>query len=168
MEIMERLKKIRDAKARMDNEQLDAEQKKAMEKEEFCRKWLVHSERIKNLITVAQELCANNIPIGKMQRSICGFPEHELVSNGIEHHFGFIARKPFDESRNIGIYGIGHEGGGCCGTDFVLDETGVAKFSDHYCYEWDRNYKVRILCFEQLEQCLLDFEKRFYEYVDSL
>lgn len=168
MEVTERLKNIRCAKERMDNEQLSAEQKRAKEKQEFCNKWLAHSERIKNLIVVAQELCANNIPIGELGKSIGGLPEHKFVSNGIDHRFGFIAHRPYEHSRNIGIYGIGHKGGGCCGVDFVLNESGVAEFSNYYCYEWNRNYTERILCFEKLERKLLEFEKKFYEYVDSL
>lgn len=168
MNTEERLKKIADARKKMDLEQLSKKEQERNNIAEYCEKFGKYSDRIKAMILVAEGLCKNNIPLGKLSRHpIIELPEHEFCSDGISHKFGFVTTYPFTESKNIDIIGIGHVGGGMCGTDFILFPDGQVKYSKYYCRSYRNNNWVDF-DFEDMEKKLLDFEERFYQYVDNL
>ena len=115
------------------------------------------SIRVKEIIEVAKELQKNGFLLGE-KKSWDKAPF--FVSDGINHGFGFVCEgNPYTSPLALQISGLGYEGGGCCGTSFIFNDDGVVKFSDYI-------YKTK-----NIQKILADFdefERKFYEFVDSL
>lgn len=111
--------------------------------------------RIKELISVANELKSNGFTLGR--RTHDGFFE-EFVSNGIDHNTGFI-------DYHYNIIGVGIKGGGCNGADVVWNINGdyIQSLSEN---KWsDYTIKQKL---DGFIKTFDGFENRFYEYVDNL
>ena len=107
---------------------------------------------------VADAVQRNGFTLGKIKGYIA--PHPEFISDGIDHKFGFITSgNQYFNPYNLPLLGIGREGGGACGPDFIVTEHGIKAFYDNVSFD-------RFL--ETFDEKFNDFECRFYEYVDSL
>lgn len=158
MDLQERLSRISAARERMDNdsrEKLASESKKLNDYMFYFDKY---SDRIADIISVAEHLQRNRILLGKKK----GWDDAPtFVSDGISHRFGFVCDgNPYFSPYDLKILGVGYRAGGCCGhKHHVMNQYGFVSFSDYF-------YKTKSR--ERLEKDFLEFEKSFYDYVDSL
>ena len=158
--INDKLSKIRNHRVHLDDEAV----KKALaienERKQVIKQLKALAPRIKDLMTIGQELISNAIPLGNPN----SFPDWgtSLESTTWSHHVGYIPRYP--------IFGIGQMGGGACGDHFAVDEKGNVtnlgidrenKFVDEDDKFFISKAKSFIAGFD-------DFEKRVIEYVDNL
>lgn len=171
MTTQERLEIIKQRKQKND----DAENNAIRERDEKLAKLRSDikalAPRINDMLIVANELFANGISLGKLIKNYPWFDKEEFVAEGIHHRLGFIVVHNGGYKyapKEIGIYG-----GGCCGHDFYVDhngdivECGILHFGTNKCCEydpvWDFIHKAK-----QFIDSFDDFEKRFYDYVDTL
>lgn len=161
----ERLQKINafaqardDAKARAENDFMQ----KCKEMKREIKKL---APRIKELVSVAQALWEKKIPLGRRTTDWAGYKD-EFLSEGIHHKLGFIDA----EINGIPVY-VGEVGGGACGGDFIVSVAGENILTSKYDREhipdavfskdWAGKAEGFLAGFDE-------FEKRFYEYVDTL
>lgn len=119
--------------------------------------------RMEELMTIATELCLNNIPLGKDG----GYLElsSENVSNAWSHKTGFIV---------IGnrLLGFGIVGGGVCGRNLMFNRAGMpSALSCSGRYPGVDGEPFDDEDVRHLERFVREFdafEKRFYDYVDNL
>lgn len=153
----ERLKRISDAADRAKRE----EKEKAdafTEKVKATRKAIKDlAPRVRDIIDVATQMHNHGISIGK------------FVSNGIYHTLGLMVEygTGYPERKPLGI---GIEGGGYAGCDFVVGREGYLigpqQTKDGYYY--DVNTEESLAKGERFLKEFDHFEQTFYEYVDSL
>ena len=124
--------------------------------------------RIDEMLKVAIELRNNQIPLGVPIKDIACDKE-PFVSDGIYHRLGFIdiCRDGVRTWHNA----IGIIGGGYCGNDFYVDcngeivECAIKHGMFSYLYDPVRDFMDKA---SQFICEFDDFEKRFYDYVDTL
>ena len=117
------------------------------EKQALIAHIATYADRIKAIIEVGSALVKSKLPLGK---------HNCLQSDGWDHRFGFMVEgslilNPDDWK----IIGIGREGGGWAGNDFLVNSDGeVVEYAHIFtCESWT----------EKFEQ----FEKNFYNYIDN-
>ena len=123
---------------------------------------------ISEILELAKELLNNGLPLGEYVREFIG-KRQKFECDGFNHTLGFYFRH---EDRSRYLYGIGIEGGGCCGRDFCVSIDGeiienpldhVGFYRDYDSAYWDFCNKCkRFLC------SFDNFRKEFLDYVDSL
>lgn len=160
MNLQQRLQRIKDAKTELEYKKMTELQALNAKKEEFRTKLVPYAQRIKDLLAIASELRANKLSLGKRKCGSLGITEDEFVTDGISHKFGFVIPSAYADPHRGELLGLGYEGGGCCGeADLIIGEDGrVLCWSDYM-------FRTR---FDRIESDFLDFERRVYEYVDSL
>ena len=157
MSTEERLKRIAQAKVNRENLERNAAEEKAKRHEQMRAFFLQYSERINELLIVAREVQRNGFLLGEKPR---WDTSPEFVSNGITHRFGFVTNgNPFLQPYNLNLLGIGCEGGGACGPNFIITPNGAHEVYDSRSFVDFMN---------RFDATLADFEKRFYAYVDAL
>lgn len=158
MELSQRLMRIQNAKIRNDRQAEEDRQAAYKVRTDFCDAFLKYSDKIKEIIEVGNYLMQNGFLLGE-KKSWDKAPK--FVSEGINHQFGFVCYgNPYSNPKGLTIRGLGYVCGGCDGVNnFMVSEQGVQEFSE---------YVFKTKGFITIEKDLLDFEKRFYEYVDSL
>lgn len=167
---MENTKESRLSKiAQVAKDMRDAEERKRLESHERMRdfesKIGALASRITELIEVANEMVANGIQLGEFVGD-WNTKSPKFISDGIFHRFGFIANGDIYKSsisthnpRRILILGVGKCGGGCCGSNFTVDQDGIITSWNTDVYK--RGIDDFLAKFDK-------FEKEFYEYVDNL
>lgn len=123
------------------------------------------ANRISELIEVANEMIANGIQLGEFVGD-WNVESPKFISDGIFHRFGFVVKGQVYKSsvtnhdpKIILIRGVGKCGGGCCGSDFIVDQEGIITSWNTDVY--NKGIDDFLTKFDK-------FEKEFYEYVDSL
>lgn len=150
MNMTDRLNRIAIAKQRRDNEEIEKINNEEKAKQDYNNFLKEHyGEKTKELITIAKELIKNGFPLGIGD---C------FTSDGITHKFGFV-KIGCTMFNNITFFGIGFEGGGVCGNDFYITENGDIQFSEYF-------YKH--ISSKDWMDAFEEFERKFYNYVDSL
>ena len=147
MNTTDRLNKIASVAENVENAENAKEIAKQNEKQAVINLIASYAERIKALIEVGSALVKNKMPLGD---SDC------FQASGLDHRFGFMVEgslilNPDDWK----IIGIGREGGGWAGNDFLVNSDGeVVEYAHIFtCESWT----------EKFEQ----FEKNFYNYIDN-
>lgn len=151
------------------NAMREAEDKKRAESYErmcnFENKIGELATRISELIEVANEMIANGIQLGEFVGD-WNSESPKFISDGIFHRFGFVVNGQvykssisYHDPKRILILGVGKRGGGCCGSDFIVDQDGVIT-------SW--NTDVYHKGIDDFLSKFDKFEKEFYEYVDNL
>lgn len=146
----ERIKKIISRRT-----EIDAKTAKEKEtKNNHLRKLLSQiksiSSRIDDLLEIAEALSLNNFELGR---------KNEFRASGMNHNLGFYVEPPKNDYK-IPL-GIGIEGGGYDGLDFVVGYGGeLAKDIP--------NYEDKVNKCERFLKYFDEFEMNFYAYVDSL
>lgn len=158
MNLEERLSRISAARKRMDNDSREKLESEAKKRNDYMSYFDKFSNRIADIINVAEHLQRNRILLGK-KKAWDKVPT--FVSDGIGHGFGFVCDgNPYFDPYDLKILGVGYHAGGCCGhKHHVMNQCGFVSFSDYF-------YNTRGR--ERLEKDFLEFEKGFYDYVDSL
>lgn len=147
MNTTDRLNKIASVAENVENAEIAKEIAKQNEKQALIDHIATYAERIKAIIEVGSKLVENKMPLGK---------KNCFQSNGLDHRFGFMVEGSLILNPDAWkIIGIGREGGGWAGNDFLVNSDGeVIEYSQIYnCESWT----------EKFEQ----FEKDFYNYVDN-
>ena len=147
MNTTDRLNKIASVAENVENAAITKEIAKQNEKQALIDLIATYAERIKAIIEVGSKLVENKMPLGK---------KNCFQSNGLDHRFGFMV----EGSRILNpdawkIIGIGREGGGWAGNDFLVNSDGeVIEYSQIYnCESWTEAFEK--------------FEEGFYNYVDN-
>jgi hypothetical protein len=120
---------------------------KTNEKQALIDHIATYAERIKAIIEVGSALVRNKMPLGEKD---C------FQSSGWDHRFGFIVTGDRRlNPNNWRIVGIGREGGGWAGNNFVVNFMAeVIEYEDIYtCESWTEEFEK--------------FEEAFYNYVDN-
>lgn len=160
---MNRMEQIKNARIRIEKtkaaQQADYENEISLFELEVIEKY---SKRIFDLLNTARGLITYGFQLGNADWSGDNL---DFESNGITHRFGFVLKgttnPKWGRSKVIELLGIGWKGGGCCGrNNLVLTENGIADFNDWF-------FKTRVLE-GNFKKDFDDFEKSFYQYVDSL
>jgi hypothetical protein len=147
MKTSDRLNKIASVAENVENAAIAKEIAKQNEKQALIDLIATYADRIKAIIEVGSKLVENKMPLGK---------KNCFQSNGLDHRFGFMVEGSLILNPDAWkIIGIGREGGGWAGNDFLVNSAGeVIEYSHIYnCESWT----------EKFEQ----FEKDFYNYVDN-
>ena len=147
MNTSDRLNKIASLAENAENAKNAKEIAEQNEKQALIAHIATYADRIKAIIEVGSKLVESKMPLGK---------QNCLQSNGWDHRFGFMVEGSLIlNPDNWKIIGIGREGGGWAGNDFLVNSDGeVIEYSHIYnCESWT----------EKFEQ----FEKDFYNYVDN-
>lgn len=156
---MDRLERIRAAKAAMDAEARRNEAAKAKVIKHFNDAFKKLGACLNELMVVGGAFYTCGMAYGK-----------KFESNGITHELGFIFE--YYRGKRVKLIGIGIKGGGCCGNDLVIDRNGqiIRNPLNHVIGGWteedafrDFSYKCRTF-FNGFDA----FEKKFYDYVDNL
>ena len=147
MKTSDRLNKIASVAENVENAEISKEIAKQNEKQALIDLIATYADRIKAIIEVGSKLVENKMPLGK---------QNCFQSNGLDHRFGFMV----EGSRILNpdawkIIGIGREGGGWAGNDFLVNSDGeVIEYSQIYnCESWTAEFEK--------------FEEGFYNYVDN-
>jgi hypothetical protein len=147
MKTSDRLNKIASVAENVENAKNAEEIAKQNEKQALIDLIASYAERIKALIEVGSALVKNKMPLGKQS---C------FESNGLDHRFGFMTEGSLILSPDKWkIIGIGREGGGWAGNDFLVNSDGeVVEYAHIYtCESWIKKFE--------------EFEEAFYNYVDN-
>ena len=147
MNTTDRLNKIASVAENVENAAIAKEIAEQNEKQALIDLIATYADRIKAIIEVGSKLVENKMPLGK---------QNCFQSNGWDHRFGFMVEGSLILNPDAWkIIGIGREGGGWAGNDFLVNSDGeVIEYSQIYnCESWT----------EKFEQ----FEKDFYNYVDN-
>ena len=147
MNTSDRLNKIASVASVAENAEIAKEIAEQNEKQALIDLIATYADRIKAIIEVGSKLVENKMPLGK---------QNCFQSNGLDHRFGFMV----EGSRILNpdawkIIGIGREGGGWAGNDFLVNSDGeVIEYSQIYnCESWTAEFEK--------------FEEGFYNYVDN-
>lgn len=159
MNLQQRLQRIKNAKTELEYKKMTELQALNAKKEEFRIKLVPYAQRIKDLLAIASELRANKLSLGKRKWNSFGFAEDEFVTEGFYHKFGFVIPSAVADPDCGKLLGIGYAGGGACGDTLVIGADGIVSHWSDYMF------RTRFDC---IESDFLDFERRVYEYVDSL
>ena len=167
---MDRIERIRAAKAAMDAEAMAEAEKKNKNITKFTNAIKALSGRLNELMVVGDEMFKNRISFGGTFYT-CGMPYGEkFESNGITHELGFIFE--YYRGKRVKLIGIGIEGGGCCGNDIVINREGeiITNPLDRVFGGWTEENAYDDFCSKAAKVIYgFDaFEKKFYDYVDSL
>ena len=147
MNTAERLNKIASLAENAENAKNAKEIAEQNEKQALIAHIATYADRIKAIIEVGSKLVENKMPLGKNDR---------FESNGWDHRFGFMVEGSLIlNPDNWKIIGIGREGGGWAGNDFLVNSDGeVVEYSQIYnCESWTEEFEA--------------FEEAFYNYVDN-
>jgi hypothetical protein len=158
MELQERLNNISKAGVLRDDLEMMKRDAERQRREEYQAYFDKHLKRIYDLIMTAKHLQANGFLLGNKPR---WDRAPEFVSEGIYHEFGFVCKgNPYMDADKLLVIGVGYVAGGCYGhINTIIDENGFVSMNE--CF-----YRTKTK--EQVEADLLDFENRFYKYVDNL
>ena len=131
--------------------------------------------RMHDLMDVAMALYEKGIPLGKVTDRTSGYVE--FVTNGWFHNIGFVAAVRINghipgRGQHLPI-GFGIAGGGCAGESLEINKDGELEFLHRPFGKpagvsgrpWERKDIEHL---EDFVNGFDDFERRFYEYVDSL
>ena len=147
MKTSDRLNKIASVAENVENAKILEDIAKANEKQALINLIASYAERIRAIIKVGSALVKNKMPLGD---SDC------FQASGLDHRFGFMV----EGSRILNpdkwkIIGIGREGGGWAGNDFLVNSDGeVVEYAHIYtCESWIKKFE--------------EFEEAFYNYVDN-
>jgi hypothetical protein len=147
MKTSDRLNKIASVAENVENAKILEDIAKANEKQALINLIASYAERIKALIEVGSALVKNKMPLGD---SDC------FQASGLDHRFGFMVEGSLILNPDAWkIIGIGREGGGWAGNDFLVNSDGeVIEYSQIYnCESWTEKFE--------------EFEEAFYNYVDN-
>ena len=147
MNTTDRLNKIATVAKNVEDAEIAKEIAKVNEKQALINLIASYADRIRAIIEVGSALVRNKMPLGDSDR---------FQSSGLDHRFGFMV----EGSRILSpdkwrIIGIGREGGGWAGNDFLVNFEGeVIEYADIYtCESWTKKFE--------------EFEEAFYNYVDN-
>jgi hypothetical protein len=147
MNTSDRLNKIASVAENTENAKIAKEIAEAKEKQALIDLIATYADRIKAIIEVGSKLVENKMPLGK---------KNCFQSNGLDHRFGFMVEGSLILNPDAWkIIGIGREGGGWAGNDFLVNSDGeVIEYSQIYnCESWIEKFE--------------EFEEAFYNYVDN-
>jgi hypothetical protein len=147
MKTSDRLNKIASVAENVENAAIAKEIAKQNEKQALIDLIATYADRIKAIIEVGSKLVENKMPLGK---------KNCFQSNGLDHRFGFMVEGSLILNPDAWkIIGIGREGGGWAGNDFLVNSDGeVIEYSQIYnCESWTEKFE--------------EFEEAFYNYVDN-
>ena len=173
---MDRLERIKAARAAMDAKAIAEIQKKNDKVARLTNAIKALSGRLAEMMKVADCMVENRMSFGGTWYS-CGMAYGDFFeTNGIKHGIGFVFQYESGRGRNVnnrvGVIGIGIEGGGCCGNDIVIDRDGdiIKNPLDHVIGCWTKENAYYDFCSKANEflKGFNEFEKKFYDYVDNL
>ena len=172
---MDRLERIKAARAAMDAAALAEEEKKNNKIAHYTNAIKALSGRLAEMMKVADCMVENRMSFGGTWYS-CGMAHGDIFeTNGIKHGIGFVfdyKRGWGDKNNRTAVVGIGIEGGGCCGNDIVIDRYGliIKNPLDHVIGLWTKEDAYFDFCGKANEflKGFDKFEKEFYDYVDNL
>ena len=146
MNTVDRLNKIASVAENAENAAIAKDIAEVKEKQALIALIATYADRIKALIEVGSALVKNKMPLGKQS---C------FKSGCIDHRFGFMVEGCHLHPETWKIIGIGREGGGWAGNDFLVNSNGeVVEYEHIYtCESWTEEFEK--------------FEKAFYNYVDN-
>ena len=146
MNTTDRLNKIASLAENAENAKNAKEIAEQNEKQALIAHIATYADRIKAIIEVGSKLVESKLPLGK---------QNCLQSNGWDHRFGFMVEGCHLHPETWKIIGIGREGGGWAGNDFLVNSNGeVVEYEHIYtCESWTEEFEK--------------FEKAFYNYVDN-
>lgn len=153
---MSRIDDIKAFAQRRDYEQLQKEKEREEKASRLIGIILNLRGRIGELLDTATACLKNGIKI-----SCYSDKDKDFVADSISHRIGFFMVFPTDKQ----VYTLCIKGGGCCGQyDFYTD--GIKVYEKHR----DNNeLKTPSIYFmEKFVNGFDEFERRFYEYVDSV
>lgn len=117
-------------------------------------------ERIGKLLAVANCMTENGFPLGRSCGPGLYAGSPEFISEGIDHRFGFIVSgNPYFTPLKCVAYGVGIKGGGCNGSDFIVNDEGCI-------IEWNEVVFERGI--DEFMRRFEDFEANFYKYVNEV
>ena len=172
---MDRLERIKAARAAMDAQAIAEMQKKSDKVARLTNAIKGLSGRLGEMMKVADCMVANRMSFGGTWYTL-GMPHGDnFETNGIKHGIGFVfdyTRGWRDKNNRIAVVGIGIEGGGCCGNDIIIDRDGdiIKNPLDHVIGCWTKENAYFDFCSKAAEflKGFDEFEKKFYDYVDNL
>lgn len=147
MNTTDRLNKIATVAKNVKDAEIAKEIAKANEKQALIAHIATYADRIRAIIEVGSALVRNKMPLGENDR---------FQSSGQDHRFGFmVKRNRILSPDKWRIVGIGREGGGWAGNDFLVNFEGeVIEYAHIYtCESWTKKFE--------------EFEEAFYNYVDN-
>ena len=124
--------------------------------------------RLNDLMACAKELWRNNIPLGKVTGSNWLEYDVEFMSECIHHRIGFMGAPGPGGDLHREPVGFGIAGGGCCGKSLFIETDGELYSGTKDYYLHDFHDKSELDKGRKFLAGFDDFERRFYEYVDSL
>ena len=161
---MDRFEKIKEARQRMDAKALKETNEKLAMVQMYADKIRSRKDEYAELVTLADELQKNGLPIGKEERTICGTYRDSLISEGCDHKVGFV--------RMGRTFGLGIIGGGCCGNDLTISADGeIVKNPLHMVVgTWtaDNAYHDYVGKCRKFVGYFDAFKKEFFDYIDNL
>jgi hypothetical protein len=128
------------------------------------------------MFKVADEMVANRIRFGGAHIHLGMESGDVFETNGIDHNLGFYFEyeKGYGRSfsHRLGVLGIGIAGGGCCGSDIMIDRNGdiIKNPLDYVIGLWTSLDAYNDFCGKtsRFLKEFDEFERKFYDYVDNL
>ena len=147
MKTTDRLNKIASVAEKAENAKIAKEVAEQNKKQALIDHIATYADRIKAIIEVGSKLVESKLPLGK---------QNCFQSSGWDHRFGFMVEGSLIlNPDNWKIIGIGREGGGWAGNDFLVNVDGeVVEYENIFtCESWTKHFE--------------EFEEAFYNYVDN-
>jgi hypothetical protein len=148
MTTIDRLNKIAQAKEKKLATKAKVEIEKREQEQIYREHILAYGKRIKAIMDIANALVDAGYPLGKYD---C------FISNSYKYNFGIIANGStyFNNVRDIQGVGYRSSGENCYLKDLIVNSDSIISFCVWgTCQDWDEDF--------------VNFEKKFYEFVDSL
>ena len=173
---MDRIEKIRAKRASMDAEADAKVQAMNDNVARYTKAIKGLKNRLNEMFKVADEMVKERIRFGGANYSHGMEFGDVFETNGISHNLGFVFEYEKGWGRSfshrVSVIGIGIEGGGCCGSDLVIDRNGdiIDNPIDKVIGCWTKENAYFDYC-KKVERFLNGFdafEKRFYDYIDNL
>lgn len=158
----EMMAKIANAREKADKEAEDERNNLLAKMADVRDSFRALAPRIKQLLDVAKEMQRNGFTLGQMKGYPTAFPEFE--TDWWNHKLGFFCTdNDVRPRRRKNAYAIGCMGGGACGEDLKIDENGEVVSGI-----WESRGKWKYHEIQYVLREFNDFERRFYDYVESL
>jgi hypothetical protein len=160
METNVMLEAIRAKRMAINEAEREALRAKEERRNDFINTIETLDERIGKLLAVANCMTENGFPLGRSCGSWLSTSSPEFISEGIDHRFGFIVSgDPYHAPLKCVAYGVGIKGGGCNGSDFIVNDEGcIIDWNERI---FDRGIEEFIGRFER-------FEANCYKYVNEV
>ena len=173
---MDRIEKIRAKRASMDAEADAKVQAMNDNVARYTKAIKGLKNRLNEMFKVADEMVANRIRFGGAHIHLGMEWGDVFETNGIDHNLGFYFEYKKGWGREfharIRVLGIGIAGGGCCGSDIMIDRNGdiIKNPLDNVIGLWTYEKAYGDFCgkAERFLNGFDVFEKRFYDYIDNL